>query len=376
MKELSIEEKARRYDEVIRESSKIIDFCAGGANISECVSVKATIEQIFPELKESEDKIIINALKSGFKLLESEYKLKGLGGIKFKKMLAWLEKQKTSEEILILKDQIESLHAAIKAVKETHRIELEKQAEHAKFCDSIHIGDKVTRNEDGVLVNLSQLDRVAKKQGEQELTVIIPKFKAGQTIKYIGDFTIYPEVFTVSKVGEAHYLDKNGFTIPIKNQDQWELVEQKPAWSEEDESLCMQIEGLLKVCLVKNLLSFDLYKKMCDLLKSLKDRVQPKQEWSEEDEEAINIGRLACLRFEEEAVPTGFSISFSEASDRLKSLRPQSHWKPSKEQIEGWVKEYRDSLPFIGDYESYGDALAHSYKLGLINMSKIYEEKN
>ena len=67
-----------------------------------------------------------------------------------------------------------------------------------------------------------------EKQGKQELTVIIPKFKAGQTIKYIGDFTIYPEVFTVSKVGEAHYLDKNGFTIPIKNQDQWELVEQKP----------------------------------------------------------------------------------------------------------------------------------------------------
>lgn len=40
----------------------------------------------------------------------------------------WLEKQaKKDEEILILKDKIESLHAAIIAIKETHKIELEKQ---------------------------------------------------------------------------------------------------------------------------------------------------------------------------------------------------------------------------------------------------------
>ena len=42
---------------------------------------------------------------------------------------------------------------------------LEKQGEHANFCNKIQIGDKVTRNENGVLVNLSQLNRVAKKQG-------------------------------------------------------------------------------------------------------------------------------------------------------------------------------------------------------------------
>lgn len=48
---------------------------------------------------------------------------------------------------------------------------LEKQYEHSKFYDSIQVGDKVTRNKDGVLVNLSQLNRVAKpaeKQGKQK----------------------------------------------------------------------------------------------------------------------------------------------------------------------------------------------------------------
>jgi hypothetical protein len=40
---------------------------------------------------------------------------------------------------------------------------IEKQGEHAKFLSKIQIGDKVTRNEYGVLVNLSQLARIAKK---------------------------------------------------------------------------------------------------------------------------------------------------------------------------------------------------------------------
>ena len=44
---------------------------------------------------------------------------------------------------------------------------LEKQCEYANFRNKIQIGDKVTRNEDGVLVNLSQLNRVAKKDEKQ-----------------------------------------------------------------------------------------------------------------------------------------------------------------------------------------------------------------
>jgi len=39
---------------------------------------------------------------------------------------------------------------------------LEKQGVHANFRNGIQIGDKVTRNQDGVLINLSQLKRVAK----------------------------------------------------------------------------------------------------------------------------------------------------------------------------------------------------------------------
>lgn len=51
---------------------------------------------------------------------------------------------------------------------------LKKQGEHAKFRDSIQVGDKITRNQDGVLVNLSQLKRIANK--------VKPKFKIGDWI--------------------------------------------------------------------------------------------------------------------------------------------------------------------------------------------------
>lgn len=39
---------------------------------------------------------------------------------------------------------------------------------HMEFLDKIQVGDKVTRNSDGVLVNLSQLNRVAKKEDHQK----------------------------------------------------------------------------------------------------------------------------------------------------------------------------------------------------------------
>ena len=45
---------------------------------------------------------------------------------------------------------------------------LEKQGEYTNFISKIQVGDKVTRNEDGVLVNLSQLNKVGKHAGKIE----------------------------------------------------------------------------------------------------------------------------------------------------------------------------------------------------------------
>ena len=93
---------------------------ASGFKTPECRDVA---EYIFPELKESEDwipKEIIKYLKE-----KSDFR---------SCWIAWLE----------------------------------KHGEHANFRNKIQIGDKVTRNKDGVLVNLSQIKRVAKKDEKQD----------------------------------------------------------------------------------------------------------------------------------------------------------------------------------------------------------------
>lgn len=76
---------------------------------------------------------------------------------------------------------------------------IEKQGQHANYRNKIQIGDKVTRNDNGELINLSQLKRVAKKdenQGEQNLDnsaktckdaqetpdKVEPKFKVGDWV--------------------------------------------------------------------------------------------------------------------------------------------------------------------------------------------------
>ena len=77
-------------------------------------------------------------------------------------------------------------------------------------------------------------------------------------------------------------------------------------------------------------------------LKSLKDRVQhqPQQEWSEEDEKMLqNV--LECLKHGWKKLPT----DILKYESWLKSLRPQSHWKPTGEQMEYLAK----AIATLGD---------------------------
>lgn len=100
-------------------------------------ATKEELVQMFPELKESEDekirKELIRFVKGYFPDETSEQR---------KAYLAWLEKQGS-----------QILANSCKTCKD----------EHINFIEKIQIGDQVTRNEDGVLVNLSQLKRVAEK---------------------------------------------------------------------------------------------------------------------------------------------------------------------------------------------------------------------
>ena len=83
MKELSIEEKAKRYDEALKVLHKY-----DGANIMFSQSLK---EEMFPELKESENLRIIKAIKYGLDHVFTNNT--NVFEVTKEQCLAWLEKQ-------------------------------------------------------------------------------------------------------------------------------------------------------------------------------------------------------------------------------------------------------------------------------------------
>ena len=195
--------------------------------------VKHIVGQLFPELAESEDEKILVIIKH---CIESRYLYTStIQGISLKQCLAWLE----------------------------------RQGEHANFRNKIQVGDKVTRNEDGVLVNLSQLNRVAKKnekQGKQ-------KFEMKTAEESLGiDSDTFNKIVDECIFGEQKSEENKGNIGGIS-----------PTWSVEDEQ---HIDSLLK-----------------------------------------RLDALCRNKFER----TRFAIS--EDREWLKSLRPQNTWKPSDEQL-------------------------------------------
>lgn len=244
---------------------------------------------------------------------------------------------------------------------------LEKQGEHANFLSKIQAGDKVTRNEDGVLVNLYQLNRVAKKQGEQKSTYKVESnFSVGDWVVYCND-----DVDLITGIEENGYCINNSGYIPFicaSDIRLWTIQDAKDcdvlAW---DDSKC--------IALFKNIYdedSFNSYgfvggctgtfesrqsyhdiegahpatKEQRDLLfqkmheagyewdadKKELIKIEHKPSWSEKNNEHVNslLKRLDGL-CRKEFTTTRFAIN--EDEDWLKSLKDKYTWKPSEEQM-------------------------------------------
>ena len=231
MKELSIEEKATRYDEAIK---RLEDIKTGKCQKT-FVFTEGLFDYIFPELKESEDERMIQYFKdlAPFDKADELYEKYGFS---HKDAIAWLE----------------------------------KHGGHAKFINGIQVGDKVTRNEYGVLVNISQLNRVSNKQGEQKLL-------------YVNDNAKEMFIKALERVEEQN---KKGYKLTDCDKNSWWedfkaytscIIEQKPAaWSKEDEKQARQIERIVHDgCTQK------LQKQIADWFKSIKERYT----WKPSDEQ-------------------------------------------------------------------------------------------
>jgi hypothetical protein len=327
MKELSIEEKAKHYDEALERARK----CWGEYNeLVGAYENKGVCEEIFPELKESEDERISKHLLYHFRNKTK----KEWNGMPVKDIIAWIE----------------------------------EQGEHKKFRDSIQVGDKVTKNEDGVLVNLSQLNRVAKKD-EQILAnsaktckdeqkpasfeiSLLEKFKQavydcawgkvtckseGETQdEYVERWT--EQLLSIVRDWADDYID---YTIQQKLRKSYDkgkedaIKENSSAWSEEDEAMRQTVMNRLELSKNGNVSDIPYIDRCISWLKSI--RPQPKQEWSEEDEKGLADALWCCGRAVDTARDENEMGNCSYAENWLKSLRPQSHWKPTEEQLKALI---------------------------------------
>lgn len=158
-------------------------------------SVRTALETLIPELKESEDERIRKELLESFKYQQRESHIdkEWLNGIKLSEVVAWLE----------------------------------KQGKYANFRNKIQVGDKVTRNEDGVFVNLSQFKRLAKPADMVE-----PKFKVGDWVVYYRNDSSR-EVLQIYDIRDGRYYfnDNIHFSWSVKECDEkchlWTIVDAK-----------------------------------------------------------------------------------------------------------------------------------------------------
>lgn len=152
--------------------------------------------------------------------------------------------------------------------------------------------------------------------------------------------------FGLFKVVKDYFSWCNGINVTPATKEQRELLFQKmkeagyewnaekkelkkiesksTVWSEDDEA---KFNSIIEVLGEDSLL--------VNFLKSLKDRVQPqpKQEWSEEDENMLkSLNKLL-----NEASCYSCTEGVDKILDWLKSIKP-NHWKPSEEQMEALDK--------------------------------------
>jgi len=92
MKELSTREKAKRYDEALEKARQLCAYPTSKPFISD-------LQDLFPELKESEDEKIKKVLVDYFKRYkeQEECGIKTFFGIPTDNIIAWLEKQVTPQ---------------------------------------------------------------------------------------------------------------------------------------------------------------------------------------------------------------------------------------------------------------------------------------
>ena len=337
----SIEEKAKAYDEALERAQEAATKGMVSWNF---------VNEVFYGQRESEDERIRKEIITYLSTVEDKEL------IPYESWIAWLEKQgEKDEEILILKDQIVSLHAAIKAIKETHRIELEKQG-GKKPTDKVEpkfkVGDFVIYNRFGKnkLYNIVKINERGYYVNMDDVPNGILDFKDEVfmhlwTIQDAKDGDVLADgnlPFIIKKIDANKYsyaycgisVD-SGFKIESDGESgEWTWMQDiKPATKEQRDTLLAKMHEAGY--------EWDAEKKELKEIEQRPDsggfwegynlakrKFEQKPVWSKEDEAFYQRLEQIVFKVDIEAFQGDRDLH-----SWLKSLKPRSRWKPSEEQI-------------------------------------------
>ena len=303
---MTIEEKAKAYDETIE---KLRNFYRDYDIVSNLIDVKKELANLIPELKENEGEMIRKALTEYFH--DSKKANIWCNGFSPDSILDWLKKQVPADENKIVK----GIRRGI-AISLINHFDANSKGMCLSNMECEDIENAII-NEDWDKV-YDYMKKKLEKQGVQKpADKIEPKFKVGDKI-IEKDFNECG-CGTIIGIKDGKYIFDNGGFICIEEQGLWKLVEQNSAWSKEDEHKIKDIVYFLDTA-KKHYASIVELDACIDWLKSLKDKVHPKQEWSEEDSYMLRQA-IKCVNNYGK-----IEVSTEEIEEWLKSLRPQEHY--------------------------------------------------
>ena len=117
MKELSMEQKAKAYDEALERVKKLLSRCRNNRDRITMVYRVNDIESIFPELKKSEDEKIRMSLIELFKDMEWDDSILHDYNMDKDKTIAWLEKQGKKTSWKPTEEQMDALETAVSSLQ-------------------------------------------------------------------------------------------------------------------------------------------------------------------------------------------------------------------------------------------------------------------
>ena len=340
---MTVEEKAKAYDEAIKVAKSKIK------NDKDHVLYEEDITDIFPELAESEDERVRKALIS---FLKSPFVSENITDEKVTPWIAWLEKQ---GKINPSEDELEALRIAAYEPYKNWNEKLQSLYEKLIHCKRYE--NRFEWSEEDEL-HIKELERLVK-----QVWAIAEHENDKESIHKMSDLSFFlktlkpqPQPKEWSEEDEERLSDAIFFVreyqIPTRDKrllnaaketEDWlrtfkDKVQSKQDWSEEDERC---LTNAIDACKQMSDEDYDYSQGYIDAinwLKSLKDRVQPKQEWSEDDEAKRKFieDELSGLIADENAIESPLTKRVKDLYSALywlKSFRPQKQWRPSETEL-------------------------------------------